>query len=228
MSCCGNKDKCSLPIFAEKLLAWWKENKRDFSWRKVRDPYKILLAEILLRKTTAKQVERVYERFLQKFPSLEALSKASEEEVRGILTHLGMEHKRVKLLLEIGKILMERHRGRVPSRPEEIIALPGVGRYAANAVLCLAHGEDAPMVDTNVVRIVQRAFGFKSSRARAKDDPQLWEFVGALIPPGRGREFNLALLDLAATICTPMTSKSLQTIQRICSTGWYARNGYSE
>jgi len=64
MSCCGNKDKCSLPIFAEKLLAWWKENKRDFSWRKVRDPYKILLAEILLRKTTAKQVERVYERFL--------------------------------------------------------------------------------------------------------------------------------------------------------------------
>ena len=196
-------------VFAQKLLKWWQNNKRDFLWRRVRDPYKILIAEILLRKTTARQVDRIYEGFLERFPSPEALAKASDKDVKNILTPLGMEHKRAKLLIEIGKILEERYCGGVPSRPEEIASLPGVGRYATNAVLCLAHGEDVPMVDTNAVRVVQRVFGFKSSRARPKDDPQLWKFVGTLIPLGRGREFNLGLLDLAATVCMPRSTHCL-------------------
>jgi A/G-specific adenine glycosylase len=189
--------------FAERLLKWWRTNKRDFPWRRTTDSYKILIAELLLRKTTAKQVSTLYEKFLSKYPCPEMLSEASERELEDIVRPLGMEHKRAVLLKKIGSEIIRKYSGQVPTSKENLIGLPGVGSYVANAILCFAHGHDVPLVDTNAIRVFQRVFGFQSKRRRPKDDPALWDFVASTIPHGKAREFNLAIIDHAHSICTP-------------------------
>jgi len=201
-------------VFADRLLAWWAENKRSFPWRKTNDPYEVLVAEVLLRKTTSRQVNKIYRKFLSEFPTPVRLAGARVGQIKKLIEPLGMEHKRAFLLKKLGEEIAVRHRGRVPSRAEELLGLPGVGRYAAHAVLCLAYGRGAAMVDTNVTRVVTRFFGFKSTKARPKDDPSLWSFVESLIPPGRAREFNLALLDFAAKVCTARKPRCRECILR--------------
>jgi len=187
--------------FSERLLEWWRENKRDFSWRHTRDPYAVLIAEMLLRKTTAQQVERTYNMFISKYPTPEALSEADENELRDLLRPLGMEHRRAKLLVRLGKAVMEKYNGNVPTKAEDLLQLSGVGLYATNAVLSFSHSQDAPMVDTNFIRVMGRVFNLQSSKARARDDDKIWGFARALVPKGKSKEFNLAVLDFAATVC---------------------------
>jgi A/G-specific adenine glycosylase len=189
--------------FAEKLLKWWRTNKRDFPWRRTDDPYKILIAELLLRKTTAKQVRGLYEGFLSKYPDSKALSKAQERDIEDTIRPLGLERKRATLLKAIGSEIIQNHGGQVPTSKDDLLKLSGVGSYAANAVLCFAYHKDVPLVDTNAIRIFQRVFGFKSQKRRPKDDPTLWDFVGGAIPHGKARDFNLAVIDHAHSICIP-------------------------
>ena len=189
--------------FSRNLLEWWTDNKRDFPWRKTNVPYEILIAELLLRKTTAKQVATVFGKFLSRYPDPKALSRASEKRVESIIRSLGMERKRSGLLKSVGREIVQKFSGQVPVSREDLLSLPGVGPYAANAVLCFAYGEDAPLVDTNSVRIFSRVFGFKSGRRRPKDDPDLWQFVRETLPKGNSRDFNLAVIDLAHMRCLP-------------------------
>jgi A/G-specific adenine glycosylase len=193
--------------FARELLIWWQQNKRDFPWRKTSNPYLILITEMLLRKTTAGQVAATYEKFFSKYPDLAKLSEASTEELEQLIRPLGMERKRAVLLKAISQELIERHSGKVPLSEKELLELPGVGPYAANAVLCFAHGEDVPLVDTNAIRVFQRVFGLTSRKRRPKDDLLIWKFAKSYIPPTRGRDFNLAIIDLAHKICTPRKPK---------------------
>jgi len=194
---------CLRGKFAELLLEWWRSNRRDFPWRRTADPYKILIAEMLLRKTTARQVSRVFDEFFAKFPNAEALAGARDEEVEEVIRPLGMQRRRAALLKKLASELLERHAGAVPASYEDLRRLPGVGPYAANAVLCFAYGKDVPLVDVNVARVFQRVFGYKPRKRRAKDDTALWDFVAETIPPGRGRDFNLAVIDFAHEVCTP-------------------------
>jgi len=187
--------------FSRLLLKWWGKNKRTFPWRLRRDPYAVLIAEMLLRKTTAKQVEKVYEDFISRYPSPPALSEADMDGPSNILTPLGMEHKRAELFIRLGRAIQDNPGGRIPSTEKALLKLPGVGQYAANAVLSFSHGRKVPMVDTNFIRVIQRVFGLTSSKARARNDKQLWEFAEKLVPRRRSREFNLAVLDFAALIC---------------------------
>jgi A/G-specific adenine glycosylase len=189
--------------FVARLLKWWSEHKFDFPWRNTNDPYKILIAELLLRKTTAKQVKALYENFLSKYPDVETLSRASISEIENTIRPLGMEHKRAVLLKSLAEDIVQKHMAHVPTSEDELLKLPGVGLYVANAVLCFAYGRDVPLVDTNAVRIFQRVFGFKSQKHRPKDDPLLWKFVAKIIPPGKARDFNLAIIDFAHSICIP-------------------------
>lgn len=187
--------------FSKRLLAWWKNNKRDFPWRHTNDPYAVLIAEMLLRKTTALQVDRLYRALIGKYPDVKSLSEADENELRDMIKPLGMEHKRAKLLKEVNNVIIESYKGVIPSAQKELLQLPGIGPYAANAVLSFSHAQNVPMVDTNFVRLIERVFGFKSSRARARDDKQIWEFAETLVPKGRSKEFNLAVIDFAASVC---------------------------
>jgi len=198
-----NLDSSTKKSFCSLLLEWWEKNKRDFPWRRSSDPYAVLIAELLLRKTTAKQVEKVYKAFLTRYPVPESLSTATEAEVEEFLRPLGMEHRRAKLLVELGKALVEKHRGSVPNSIEDLLQLPGVGAYTANTVLCFAYGKNAVIVDTNAVRVFQRVFGFRSKRRRPKDDHALWELARSIAPADRMREFNFAVIDFAHSICTP-------------------------
>jgi len=198
----GHPDYSAKESFSSFLLEWWEKNKRDFPWRRTSDPYAVLIAELLLRKTTAKQVERVYIAFLARYPNSESLSRASEAEIEELLKPLGMEHRRAKLLVELGKALLKKHKGSVPDNMEDLLQLPGVGAYAANAVLCFAYGKNTVIVDTNAVRVFQRVFGFRSKKQRPRDDPALWEFAKSIAPSDRVREFNFAIIDFAYSICT--------------------------
>lgn len=193
--------------FSKHLLKWWKKNKRDFPWRRTKNPYAVLVAEMLLRKTTALQVERIYNNFISKFPNPKALSNTNENKLKNFLKPLGMEYRRAKLPIELGKTLMETHNGKVPSNQEDLLKLPGVGLYSANAVMSFCHGQNAPTVDTNFIRVIQRVFGLKSKRARARDDGNVWKFAQVLVPKGKSRNFNLAVLDFAAKICKPRNPK---------------------
>lgn len=194
---------CQKKQFADLLLEWWRLNKRDFPWRKTSDPYNILIAEMLLRKTTAKQVNLLFARFLSKYPNPKVLSEAPEKEIEDLIRPLGMEHKRATLLKAVAKELTQKYNGNVPASQEELLKLPGVGSYVANALLCFAHGKDVPLVDTNAIRVFQRVFGFQSQKRRSKDDRALWDFVANTIPPGKAKDFNLAIIDHAHSICLP-------------------------
>jgi len=189
--------------FAELLLEWWKFNKRDFPWRRTNDPYVVLISEMLLRKTTAKQVNAIFEKFFAKFPNVKMLAEGRVEEIEEIIKPLGMEHKRAVLLKNLSNELLKSYGGIVPASQDELLRLPGVGRYSANAVLCFAYGKDAPLVDVNAIRVFQRVFSFKSQKRRVKDDTTFWEFVAGTIPRGRAREFNLAVIDFAHEVCKP-------------------------
>ncbi len=187
--------------FAELLLGWWRSNRRDFPWRRTNDPYVVLISEMLLRKTTAKQVNAIFEEFFAKFPNVKTLAEGRVEEIEKIITPLGMEHKRAVLLKKLSNELLKSYGGIVPASQDELLRLPGVGRYSANAVLCFAYGKDAPLVDVNAIRVFQRVFSFKSQKRRIKDDTAFWEFVAETIPKGKAREFNLAVIDFAHEIC---------------------------
>lgn len=205
--------------FATLLLEWWLQHKANYPWRKTRNPYSILVAELLLRKTTVKQVEKIYDYFLDAYPTPKELSRATEKELKHLLTPLGMEHTRAKLFKKLAESIVKDN-GNVPSTEEELTALPGVGRYSANAVLCMAYGKDVPMVDTNAVRVIQRVFSFKSSKKRAKDDKRLWDFVKDLIPKNESKEFNLAVIDFAHILCSSGNPICCSCpLRRICDFG---------
>lgn len=193
--------------FAQRLLIWFEENQRQFPWRRTKDPYNVLLAEVFLRKTNAPKVVCVYERFVSRYPRFEALANIPEQELEKVLKPLGLYRRRARDLRRLAEIVMAKYDGEIPSSREELMELPGVGSYTANAVLCFAFGETVPLLDTNVIRVVTRVFSFKPKRKRARDDPEMWRAVRRIVPRGKARDFNLAMLDLAAATCLPRKPK---------------------
>jgi len=200
--------------FVRLLLTWAKNNTRDFPWRKTIDPYKILIAEIMLKRTKAEQVVPVYERFVKKYPNPHSVSNAP------LPVSLGLE-KRAQGLKKLSKQLVEEHKSKIPKRREELLKLHWVGNYIANAVLCHAFGLDVPTVDANFARVLVRVFSLKP-KPPAQKDRQIWAFAESLMPlvKGRARVLNLAVLDLASKICTPQ-KQSCRTcpLNSICDYG---------
>lgn len=188
-------------IFVKFILSWWDTNRRDFPWRRTTNAYRLLITEVLLRKTTAKQVSSIYLEFFKNYSTITDLAEAEIDELETILYPLGMEKKRSKELSKMAKFIVEEYNGKIPPEIDQLMELYGVGRYTASGVLCQAYKVDHAMVDTNVVRVMERYFGFKSSKKRPRDDPELWSFTTTLIPKGKCKEFNLGLIDFAGDIC---------------------------
>ena len=205
-------------VFGNQLLKWWKRNARIFPWRTTKDPYNVLLSEVLLHRTRANQVVPVYEEFLKKFPSIGPLSQANGKEVMALIRSLGL-YWRARLLLDMTTEIVRKHHGRVPSSKEELEALPGISDYISSAVRCFAFDQPEILLDTNTVRIVGRVFGVKmtdSSRRTRK----FREMYRSLLDNNRPREFNYAMIDLGALICSPRNPEcEICPVNDMCSYG---------
>ncbi len=193
-------------FFQEAILGWWNENKRTFPWRSNCTPYRVIVAELLLRKTTAKQVSAVFPKLIASYADPCNLSKAPQDVLEKLLYPLGLYRERARLLKLLGEKLCERFGSEI--KVEDLTAdrlknLPGVGPYVQNMVLAVCKDKALPGLDRNFIRIITRFFGIRSSRQRAHTDPELWEFAASLIPPKKSREFNWAVMDLAGLICRP-------------------------
>lgn len=185
--------------FRSRVLTWWPTIGRDFPWRHATCPYHVLVAEMMLRRTQARQVERVYKEFLKQFPSVKALAVASEQAIADRLWSLGLAW-RVPAFRQMARMLIDLHEGEVPRDREALLALPGVGDYVADAVRCFAYGDAVALLDTNTVRVAGRFFGFQVNPESRR---RVWarQAVGRLVDSSSPRESNWALLDLAATVC---------------------------
>lgn len=185
--------------FARALLKWYREFGRDLPWRRTSDPYKILVSEVMLQQTQVDRVIPKYHEFLERFPTFDALATARPEEVRATWYPLGYNVRPYRLH-SIARETVSRYGGRLPSEADELLSFKGIGRYTAGAIRSFAFNQDAPILDTNVMRVLQRVFlgqgNPKSNKAL------LWALSEALIPRGKGYDFNQAVMDFGALVCT--------------------------
>lgn len=191
----------TLTTFRDGILEWYRRDGRDLPWRHTRDPYKILVSEILLHQTTVRSVLPVYQAFLERFPTLEMCAQGPLSAIKEITDPLGYKI-RGSWLHKIACYIVEECGGIFPDTLEGLLELPGVGRYTAGAVLSFAFEQDAPILDTNVNRLVGRFFGVDYRDKHAQTLHELWALAEAVIPMGQGAEFNQALMDMGALICT--------------------------
>jgi A/G-specific adenine glycosylase len=199
----GNRTDIYSSAQVEKLrsavLDWFAVNCREFPWRRTSDPFRILVAEFLLRQTQATRLVKPYTEFTTKYPSALSLSVANIDELYRWFKPLGLV-RRADYLFQTSKILVSKHSGKVPNDLETLLALPGFGIYSAHAVLCLAFGAPLPMVDEGSGRILRRVLGI-TPKGPAYCDSKLLKVAGTILPKTSPREFNLGLIDIAAAYC---------------------------
>ncbi len=188
--------------FAERLLGWYTTQPRDLPWRRSRDPYAIWVAEVMLQQTPVETVIPYYERFLARFPTVEALAAAPLDDVLRLWAGLGY-YARARHLHAAARRIVAEYGGQMPDNLGALLRLPGIGRYTAGAILSIAFNQDAPVLDGNVRRVLCRVFHIIEDPRQAAVERRLWELAAQLVPPGRAGDYNQALMDLGATVCTP-------------------------
>ena len=195
-------------VDTDALLAWWRGARRDFPWRNTGNAFHVLCAEFMLRRTRARQVVPVYETLIHEYPTPSAVADAPEAQIRAVLAPLGL-HWRIAQFRMLCIAICTDHRGEVPSHYDELLALPGVGPYVASAVRIFAFGEPDPLIDTNVLRFISRYLGVELSDS-SRRSPRVLEDVRRLVPADDPRSFWWAILDLAASVCTPTSPEHEQ------------------
>lgn len=183
------------------LLGWYDANKRDLPWRRTRDPYAIWISEAMLQQTRVETVIPYWERFLETFPTVEALAEADLDDVYAVWTGLGYYSRARNLKHAAGTIVAE-HGGRLPDTAEGLETLKGIGRYTAGAVASIAFDREAPLVDGNVIRVFARLLGIREDSASKPVVDRMWAEAAALVKGERPGELNQALMELGATLCT--------------------------
>ncbi len=238
-------------LLTSHLLSWYSKHKRDLPWRKTNDPYCIWISEIMLQQTLVVTVIDYYHRFLKKFPDLKSLAMASEEEVLAQWSGLGY-YSRARNLHKAAQKILKEYQGKFPEKPEEILSLPGIGRYTLGAIASIAFNQALPLVDGNVIRVYSRLFALKGSPSDTKFQKKIWgiaeEIISSLCkrearrdfklenPPqspfskgGKPGDFNQALMELGATICSPQNPTCLICpVQNLCQTRSLNPENYPE
>ena len=185
------------------LLAWYAERGRDLPWRRTRDPYAVWVSEVMLQQTRVATVVRYWDRFLERFPTVEALAAAPEHEVLAAWSGLGY-YRRACALHAGAREVVARHGGTVPAEPDTLREIPGIGRYTAGAIASIAFGREAPVLDGNVRRVLTRiAGGLDELPNETSRDKYLWELAARMARGPRPGDLNQALMELGATLCTP-------------------------
>jgi A/G-specific adenine glycosylase len=203
--------------FSRALRAWFRKHGRALPWRNTRDPYRVLVSEAMLQQTQVSRVIHYYDRFLDRFPTIDALAKARPRQVRESWEGLGY-YARAKNL----HALARRVDGELPSEPEKLRTLPGVGPYTAGAVASFAFEQRAALVDTNVARVLRRAFAPRADFKTSRGQKRIWAIAQAILPrTGRATwTHNQALMELGALVCTARIAKCGDCpVQKLCLTG---------
>jgi A/G-specific adenine glycosylase len=189
-----------LAAMRRALLAWYKKHKRALPWRRDHDPYRVWVSEIMLQQTRVAAVEEHYRGFLEAFPTLEALARASEQRVLALWSGLGY-YRRARMLHGAARRVVDELGGAIPQSAEQLRELPGVGRYTAAAIASIAFDEPVAVVDGNVERVLVRLDG------RAHPAAEAWQRAGGLLDPDHPGDWNQAMMELGATVCTPQAPR---------------------
>lgn len=215
---CGGDRHSASDHFADALLAWYAGTARDLPWRATRDPYRVLVSELMLQQTQVVRVLPAYAAFLARFPDVRVLAAASVGEVVTAWRGLGYNRRAVNLH-RAAQVVVTEHDGSIPDDLEALLDLPGVGPYSARAVLAFAFEHDVGPVDTNVARVLARAVqGGPLAR------PAVQGLADEVVPPGRGHDWSQALMDLGARVCTARSPRCGDCpVRRACA--WQRRGG---
>jgi A/G-specific adenine glycosylase len=207
-------------VFRTRLLHWYRRHGRDLPWRRTRDPYQVIVSEFMLQQTQVSRVEEYYPRFLEAFPTVTALAGAPGWAVREQWDGLGY-YRRAANLHALAQRVVENHHGIIPRDRDSLRTLPGVGRYTAGAVLTFAYEQAEPAVDTNVGRVIRRAFHPRAKKD-ARGEKKIWDTAGKLVPragPGAWT-FNQAIMELGALVCTARQARcGICPVRKACATG---------
>ena len=206
----------TLDFIQRELLRWYHREQRILPWRQNPEPYRVWVSEIMLQQTQVSKVIPYYERFMECFPSIKVLAGAEEDEVLSVWSGLGY-YRRARMLHQASKIIVEKHGGRFPEDFDAALSLPGLGRYSVGAVLSIAYGLDYPVVDGNVMRVLCRLALVESSPRSTEGQKVLWQLAEELLPSGKAGDFNQAMMELGARICTPRSPLCAQCpVHQVC------------
>lgn len=210
----------TVELFREKIIEWYSlHGDHWLPWRRRSDAWSVLLAGVLLRNTTVKQVLRVYTALIERYPSPVLMSSASVEEIRDLIRPLGMQYIRAPLLVEIARAITARYGGVVPCNLKDLISLPGIGEYTASEVLLAACNHPVPLIDRNFVRVVYRVLGFKPKKSNPYRDSEYYALASRLVPRDieLARKFNYGIFDFARKICKARRPVCAEcTLRSIC------------
>lgn len=194
--------------FSRELLLWYRANKRDLPWRRQSNPYYTWVSEIMLQQTRVETVKPYFERFIGKFPTVEALADAPEEEVLKAWEGLGY-YSRARNLQTAAREVKEQYGGQVPDDKSKVSALKGIGPYTSGAIMSIAFNRPEPAVDGNVMRVLSRYFRLHDDIAKPSTRVHMEHLAQELIPEGCASDFNQALMELGALVCTPKSPSCL-------------------
>lgn len=198
----------ALSHFRKTLLRWFDKFQRDLPWRRTKDPYRVWLSEIMLQQTRVAAAIPYYERFLKRFPDVKALAEAPEDEVLRLWAGLGY-YSRAKNLQKAARQIVAEHNSRFPETPEKALALSGIGNYTAAAILSIVYGKKLAVVDGNVARVIARLGAIRGDLRNGSRWHRLQISADDLLAPHAPGDWNQAMMELGATICTPRSPQCL-------------------
>lgn len=210
--------------FRRRLIRWYRRTARDLPWRRTRDPYHVLVSEFMLQQTQVSRVELYYGKFLERYPTIHDLARARPDQVRESWEGLGY-YRRAANLHRLAQQVVQDRDGLLPDDLAALESLPGVGRYTAGAVASFAFECATPAVDTNVARVIRRAFHPRSTGARG--NRRIWKTAESLVPRNgkTAWTFNQAIMELGAVLCTARVKRcEVCPVRAVCSSGrrWQA------
>src|SRR5262245_20100698 len=197
-----------LATFRKRLLTWFRQFKRDLPWRRERDPYRIWLSEIMLQQTRVAAVIPYYERFLERFPNIQALAAAPQEEVLRRWSGLGY-YSRARNLQKAAQQIVAEHGGEFPSEMQYALDLPGIGNYTAAAILSIAFEKKHAVLDGNVARVLARIEAVRGDLRESPRWKELQQSADVYLDPRSPGDWNQAMMELGATLCTPKSPQCL-------------------
>jgi A/G-specific adenine glycosylase len=214
-----------ISAIVKNLLAWFSQNARDLPWRRTRDPYAIWVSEIMLQQTQVKTVLPFWERWMRELPTIESAAHADSRAIHKLWEGLGY-YTRVRNLQKAAKFIVENHDGKFPTDFDDILALPGIGRYTAGAISSIAFNQPTPILDGNVMRVLTRIFGIGENPRDKKTNQRLWQIAEELVSHSKVEfpnsksacsHLNQSLMELGALVCTPRNPQCTACpIKKLC------------